>query len=50
MNSRDFGVLFLHEWKNKHNATFQNDFVNESIIGRWYAKFETWDESLTTED
>ena len=58
MNSRDFIVLFLCEWKSKHaaatarniRATFGNGSVNEHSIQRWYAKFETGDESLTNED
>ena len=58
MNFRDFRVLFLHEWKSKHNAAaaaqniyaaFGNGSVNECTIRRWYAKFETVDESLTDE-
>ena len=43
MNSRDFRVLFLYEWKNKHNAeaaarnvnaSFGNGSVNERAIRR----------------
>ena len=41
MNSRDFRVLFLYEWKSKHNAAFVNGFVNECTIWRLLAKFET---------
>ena len=52
-------MLFLYELKSKHNAAaaaqninavFGNSSVNELIIRRWYAKFETRDESLTNED
>ena len=59
MNSSVLKVLFLHEWKSKHNAAaaawninaaFGNGSVNERTIRRWYAKFETVDESLTNED
>ena len=59
MNSRDFRALFLYEWKSKHNAAaavrninaaFGNGSVNKCIIRRWYAKFETGDESVTNED
>ena len=58
MNSRDFRVLFLYEWKSKHNtaatarnmnAVFGNGSVNERTFRRWYAKFETGDESLPNE-
>ena len=44
MNSKDFRVLFLYEWKSKHNATaaarninaaFGNGSVNERTIRRW---------------
>ena len=47
MNSRDFRVLFLYEWKNKHNAAaaarninaaFGNGSVNECTILCWYEK------------
>ena len=56
MNSRDFRMLFLYEWKSKHNAAaathninaaFGNSSVNECTIQCWYAKFKTGDESLT---
>ena len=50
MNSRDFKVLFLYEWKSKHYAAFGNGSVSERTIWRWYAKFETGDESFTNED
>ena len=49
-------MLFLWEWKSKHNvaaaawninAAFGNGSVNECTIQRWYAKFETGDEGLT---
>ena len=52
-------MLFLFEWKSNYNAAaaalniktaFGNGFVNEHTIRRWYAKFETGDESLTHED
>ncbi|GFY74909.1 hypothetical protein TNIN_225541, partial [Trichonephila inaurata madagascariensis] len=58
-NSRDFRVLFLYEWKSDQNAAaaalninvkFGDDSVNEHIIRRWYAKFESGHESLTNED
>ena len=49
-DSTVFSVLFLYEWKSKHNAAFGNSSVNECIIWRWYAKFEIWDESLTSKD
>ena len=32
------------------NAAFGNGSVKESIIGHWYAKLETGDDSLTNED
>ena len=54
MNSRSFRMLFLLQWKSKHNAAavarnidaaFGNSSVNECTIQHWYAKFETGDES-----
>ena len=54
MNSGDFRMLFLYEWKSKHNdvaaprninATFRNDLVNGHTIRHWYAKSETGDEN-----
>ena len=59
MNSSDFIVLFLYEWKSNYNvaaasrnisATFVNGFLNERTIRRWYIKFETGDEGLINED
>ena len=59
INSRDFKVLFLYDWKSKRdaaaaarniNAAFRNGFVNEHTIWRWYAKFETGDEKHQNED
>ena len=59
MNSSDFRVLFLYEWKNKHNAAkasrninaiFGNGSVKERTIRPWYAKFETGVENLTNVD
>ena len=56
MNSRDFRVLLLYEWKGKHNAAaaaqnvnaaFGDNSVNEHTIRHWYSKFETGVESLT---
>ena len=58
MNSGDFRVSLLYEWKSKHNAaaaarninaTFRNGSVNDRTIRRWYAKFETGDECFTNE-
>ena len=58
MDSRDFRVLFLYEWKIKHlaaaaarntNTVFWIGSVNERTIRRWYAKFEIGDEILTNE-
>ena len=47
-----FRMLFLCEWKSKHNAAavarnINAAFgsVNECTIQHWYAKFETGDES-----
>ena len=49
-------MIFLYEWENKHNApaaaeyinaAFGNGSVNQRTIRRWYANFETRDESLT---
>ena len=51
MKSRDFRVLFLHEWESKNNAAatarninaaFGNGSVNKGTIRRWYVKFEIW--------
>ena len=59
MNSRDFRVLFLYEWKSKHNAvaagrnikaSFGSSSVNKCTIRDWYAKFETEDGSFTKKD
>ena len=59
MNSRDFRLLFLYEWKSQHNAAeaarninaaFGDNSVNERTIRRWYEKFENGDESLSNED
>ena len=59
MNSRDFRMLFLYEWKSKHNSVaaarnidsaFGNGSINEFTIRCWYAKFETGNVSLTKED
>ena len=56
MNSSDFRMLFLYEWKSKYNVAaaaqtinvaFRNGSVNERTIRCWYAKFETGDENLT---
>ena len=50
---------FLYERKSKHNTAravrnintlFRNVSVNDHTIRRWYAKFETGDESLTNKD
>ncbi|GFY49581.1 HTH_48 domain-containing protein [Trichonephila inaurata madagascariensis] len=59
MNSWDFRELFLYQWKGDHNAattvwnintSFGSSSVNEHIILRWYAKFESGDESLSNEE
>ena len=59
INSKDFSVLFLCEWKIKHNASpaarndnaaFKKGSVNERTIRRCYAKFESGDESLKNID
>ena len=51
-------MLFLYEWKSKHNAAaaarninaaFGNGSVNERATLHRYAKFETGDKSLTNE-
>ena len=58
MNSRDFRLLFLYEWKGKHNtagaprrinAAFRNGSVNDRTFRRRYAKFGTRDKSITNE-
>ena len=55
MNSRDFSVLFSHEWKSKYisaiafpniNTAFGNIFVNERTVLCWYAKFDAGDERI----
>ncbi|GFX82943.1 hypothetical protein TNCV_4938131 [Trichonephila clavipes] len=55
INTGDFRILFLYQWKNdrniaatsrSNNATFGDDSVNEHSIRRWCAKFESVDESL----
>ena len=59
MNSKDFKVLFLYDWRSKHNAAavvrninaaFGNGSVSKRTFRRWYAMFETWDKSLTNDD
>ncbi|GFU65929.1 histone-lysine N-methyltransferase SETMAR [Trichonephila clavipes] len=59
MNSLDFRVLFLYEWKRDHNsttstrnisATFGYGSVNKRALRRWYAKFESGEKSLTNEN
>ena len=59
INSRDFRVLFLYEWKSNHNAAaaaqnfnaaFISGYVNERTILNGYIKFETGDESLRNKD
>ena len=56
MNSKDFRMLFLYEWKSKQNAAaaaqdinaaLENDSVSEHTIRLWFAMFETGDEKLT---
>ena len=59
MNSRSFRMLFLLQWKSKHNAAavarninaaFENNYANECTIQHWYANFGTGVESLTNKD
>ena len=59
MNFRDFRVLFLYEWKSKHNfaattrninTAFGNNSIDEHTTQHCYAKFKAGEKSLTNED